>query len=475
MIKIILSTLISVFAIAATVVIFYWKDAGFEPTAHDLLMYLAVIPFAVACVLLSPYLIYKLYVHRREKQQQRLEQAEAEKNQVPVQEEAKKEQIQLHVYSSFLKSAMGENDEILAKTIDLQAPELDSKLHNAQGNPILSYRMTDLDDDQDIKNQDVVLDVLQQRMHQLIHAQIAQNYDVLHTISHHFKRSAMFYDHKTIEKYRLHPAWLDPKHQTVDEDDDVEKIEAVPRLSQLVVYVILAEHLFRVWDTAATTALIAVQLVEMGFLNDQVQIEYEFWSSKNGYANMLQTFRHIATATDQVYLCLGLDSEIHQGHLENQLWVSADYVPAEFAGSFIVAPQAVEILELKPSQTMTVAFDQPDLLALLKDKKIDELPQFKDEQPFVVILDQIDRPKVIQQLAAHFEHTPIETYHYIYSCPSLGHTQHLSKLYGLMLGLVSFHDLYGLLYSVHDPAIHILLDPNPNSELEADANASTPT
>lgn len=471
MIKIILSTLISVFAIAATLVVFYWKDAGFEPTAYDLLMYLAAIPFAVACVLLAPYLIYKVYVNRREQKQQYLEQVEAEKNHVPLQEEVKNEQIHLHVYSAFLKSALGENEEILAQVINLKAPELDSTLHNEQGNPILSYRITDLGDN--ALDHDVALDVLQQRMHHLLSAQIVNNYDVLQKISHHFKRSAMFYDDKSIEKYRLHPAWLDPKHQAIDDTDEVEKIESVPRLSQLVIYVMLAEHMFRVWNTATTTTLIEDRLVEMGFLRDQLQIEYEFWSSEKVYANVLKTFRHIATMTDHVYMCFCLDSEIQQEHLENRLWVSKDYVSAEFAGSFIVASQVIEILELKPKQTMTVSFDQPNVFELLKDKKIDQLSQFKSEQPFVVILDEIDRPKVPQQLVAHFKKTPIETYHYIYSCPSLGHTQHLSKLYGLVLGLVSLHDMYGVLYSIKDPTIHILLDPN--SELEADANASTPT
>lgn len=144
MLKIIFSTVLSIFILSSTLIIYYWRDAKFEPTAQDLLLYFVLMPFLISLVVLSPYLIWKLYQFIQNKQQDsKLIEAHPSLESENTQNQLNPEYLRLNVYATSLQSALGQNQEIFAKMAEMPAPALDSKLVNQMGNPILSYRMPD--------------------------------------------------------------------------------------------------------------------------------------------------------------------------------------------------------------------------------------------------------------------------------------------------------------------------------------------
>lgn len=464
MIKTILCTVIAISVSVITVIVFYWKDSGFEPSAQDLGVYLGAIPLAISFFVISPYLIYKFYRYKRDKKQNITQ--ESHQDQILVEEKCEQKEVQLSIYSSFLTHALGEDEDILPHIIDLRAPKLGNFLEDQEGNPVLTYQIDDLEETESNN-----INALQQRMHALLRKQLEKNDDVLQKISYHFKRSAMFYHYKTVEKYRLHPAWIDANYQEVSED--VEKIEAVPRLNQFIIYVLLAQHAFHVWNTSITTNLIEDYLVKLGFLNEQIDIKYEFLSSKNDYFSILNHFKDASTSPDDVLMYFCLDSEIDQSIFNHLLDNNSNYIPAEFAGSIVLTSCTTNIIDLKPIHIMNVIFDQTDLLQILKDKNMHQSSLLKSDQPFVLVADDMSQPKKIENIHKHFQGTEIQNYHCIYSAASLGHTQSLSKVYSLILGLVSFKNAQGIVYTADYPDIHVFIDSNLPTAVDTQSLTST--
>lgn len=61
MLKKILATFIGVFLTLSSLIILYWRDVQYEPERQDFLIYFGLLPLAITCLLLSPWLIYLAY------------------------------------------------------------------------------------------------------------------------------------------------------------------------------------------------------------------------------------------------------------------------------------------------------------------------------------------------------------------------------------------------------------------------------
>ena len=197
MIKLLIGTFSSSFILISMAIIYYWRDIQYDPSSIDLIAYFILLPALFSLILLSPYLIYRASQYQKKRketqqqarlQQQKSDQLEREKNNV------KTDAIQwlsLNVFSSFSVSALGENETILEQMKKFRSPELDSNLTNAYGLPVLSYRITAIDDDlqQSQYDDDIDLDHARiQRIKALIQQQLEQQTEILGQVAEHLKK-----------------------------------------------------------------------------------------------------------------------------------------------------------------------------------------------------------------------------------------------------------------------------------------------
>lgn len=460
MLKIILSTLISVFLVISTITIFYWRDSKFDPSAQQISIYLGLIPLVISIVLLMPYLSMKWYTyHQKKKLQAEKNEVEKHENLDESNDKKKVEHIQLQVFSAFLESAMGKNQDVFLKVAEMSGPELDGELENPDGITILSYRIQDFDvPKQDENDVESFLNPLQQRIHSFISHQFQENLETLSLLAEHLKQSAMFYDSQLAYEYRMHPAWINP-----NADIDEEEIETVPvqiyRLNHINIHVILADHLLHVWDESSSHEVIEQFLDQLGIISQQVKIDYHYWGSGNAYYEWINLLKNIQNQENEVSLILVVDSELDQETVDERMWVTDQYVPAEFMSSCCLAAMPVKLENLDPVKEINLRLNEPQIMNSLSDLNIAELPQYEMEQGFVVIPDSVMQAKIVNMIAKNFKTSPIESYHYIYSETGLGHTQHLAKIFSFMLGLHATDGLYSFIYSVELPSTQVIIKP----------------
>ena len=260
MIKLIIGTFSSIFILVSMAIIYYWRDIQYDPSSMDLIAYFILLPAVLSLILLSPYLIYQAYQHQKKRketqqqarlQQQKSNQLEREKNNV------KTETIQwlaLNIFSSFAVNALGENETIVEQMKKFSSPELDANLINAYGLPVLSYRITAIDDDLQQSQYDDDIDLANTRISRikaLIQQQLEQQTEILWQLAEHLKKSALFYDVELAYQYRIHPAWVTSDDQNGDQYEDIEpQVEQVSRLNCLNIHVLLADNLLPIWDEA---------------------------------------------------------------------------------------------------------------------------------------------------------------------------------------------------------------------------------
>ena len=67
MLKKILAALISSFIFVGLIIIYYWRDVEYQPQSADLIDYLLILPCIVTVILLLPWLIFKVYTHYKNK------------------------------------------------------------------------------------------------------------------------------------------------------------------------------------------------------------------------------------------------------------------------------------------------------------------------------------------------------------------------------------------------------------------------
>ncbi|OTG67790.1 hypothetical protein B9T25_07315 [Acinetobacter sp. ANC 4470] len=458
MIKLMTGIFSSIFILASMAIIYYWRDIQYDPSSMDLIAYFILLPTVLSLILLSPYLIYQAYQYqkkRKETQQARLQQQksdhiEREKNNVKTKTDAI-QWLTLNIFSSFAVSALGENETIIEQMKKFSSPELDVHLINAYGLPVLSYRITAIDDDlqQSQYDDDIDLDHARiPRIKALIQQQLEQQTEILWQLAEHLKKSALFYDVELAYQYRIHPAWVTSDDQKGDQNEDFEpQVEQVSRLNCLNIHVLLADNLLHMWDESSSRELLLQFMQSLGIISQQIQIKYHFIAQQNSYQDWLNLLGQIATQPHEVSLVINVDSEIDQAWLDEQMWLTEYYLAAEFASSCCVTAQDVKINHLEVMKILKVALNADDLSSFFHQMIPSHTEQIEQTNPFVLLLDDATDIKVIKKTTQVFSQISVDTHHFLYPKQSFGHTQSLVKIFGFMLGVHLPEELTAMVYS----------------------------
>ncbi|TCM66576.1 hypothetical protein EC844_11218 [Acinetobacter calcoaceticus] len=481
MLKILISVLIGVSIMVSTVVILYWRDAQYQPTGLELFLYFVLIPVGLSLILTSPYLAVKWYQKRKlnRANQAELQAQPAEVTQA-VAVEPEVEWLKLKVFSSAVYSALGENQALVAAIVNQTGPVLDPHLVDGQGNPILSFRISDLDalvqeqeqsaeDNQDqhepLKAAKGAMSRLHMRMNLLLQQQLQQHTETLFAVAEHMQRSALFYDHQMAYEYRMHPAWINPDADLEAQQDAHSVAREVKRLDRLKVYIILSENVLHHWDESASTEKIHDYFIALGLLPIQIQCQYCYLELSSSYSEWLQLLAEVGRQVDQVTVVLVADSDIDQDNIDDKIWVTQAFLPAEFASSCVIAAVEVSVENIQAIKMLHIAKNQNNVLNSLETLDIEQLEQYQKPDAFVSVLENPREHQVIKKLQLGFETTPIESVHYLYSAPSLGHTVQLSKFFGFMLAMQLEQVTHSLVYSTHHPSTQVFIAPA--DEIEA--------
>ncbi|WP_111885472.1 hypothetical protein [Acinetobacter sp. CFCC 11171] len=457
MLKLIIGTFSTLFVLCTAFVIFYWRDTGYDPTAFDLVTYFLLLPLALCAIILSPYLLYKGIQHQKEKKLEAEKRAEeqAEQQQLEAIEQAKPkpidvQQFRLNVYSSAAWHSFGENEQIIQDIQQFKSPELDDKLFNAYGLPVLSFRIKDLDEltNEEADDEYSAITMREKRIQSLIQQQLEQHVESLFLIAEHLKQSALFYDSELAYQYRMHPGWVDPDY-TQDEHPEhlANNEQQVSRLNRLNVHILLADNLIHQWND--DYAQIIQQYLSDGFsiIPEQIHIEPHFIGTQVAYSEWLSILEMISKQKFEVSLILNADSEIDQEWIDEKMWLQEKYIAAEFASSWCLAASEVQVRGLTPNKVLQVVAHEPELKRNLELKALNNLDQYDQEQPFLLMLDDATDMKVVKKLQHKFNETAIETYHFLYTKQNLGNTQQLAKIFGFMLGMHLPEELTAMIYS----------------------------
>ncbi len=439
MLKKILATFIGVFLTLSSLIILYWRDVQYEPERQDFLIYFGLLPLAITCLLLSPWLIYLAYqAYQSKKKQAELAQQKAQE--APSTQVAQQiEWLKLNIYAAHVYSALGEDGAILEQLKEYTSPELDLKLQNSNGLPILSYRIEELDEKLGPEQDEdglTTFSVRQQRIMALVEHQLEKNVEVLLQVAEHLKYSSLFYETQQIHDYRMHPAWIDPSAEYDPDEVAIPELKQVERLDRLNLHILLSEDLQRVWNETAHQNRLQEFFSNLGIIPQKIHLEYHFLGAETVVHDFLILLKQQQDQTQEISLIISADSEIDQEIIDERVWISDHYLPAEFSSSCCIASTKVNFEQLLPLKRLVLAINQNQVRHILEELNIDELPQYKNEEPFVVVLDDITQIKTLKRIEQYFEQSPIEPHHYLYCRASLGHTQNLEKIYGMMLGML---------------------------------------
>ena len=453
--KLMLGTFSSIFLLLSMVIIYYWRDIQYDPSALDLVSYFFILPVLLSLILLAPYFIYQAYraYIRRQEQQNRTLLEQQQLNKAQADKESKIEEIKwlnLNVFSSFACHAFGENETIIDGLKNFKTPELDYNLANSYGLPVLSYRIHPLDhivelqeDEQNSGDQKGRL----ARIKALIQQQLEQQTEILWQVAEHLKQSALFYDSELAYQYRMHPAWSNPHAPAIEKDDQDISIEHVSRLNRLNVHLLLSDNLLQVGDEHLTQEIVLHFIQSLGVLSQQIHLQPHYIAQQNAYTYWLKLLEKISTQSDEVSLLINVDSEIDQTLLDEKMWQMDNYLAAEFSSSWCVAAADVKIHNIEAIKVLKVANDGDDLSICLNQVVSHHADQIQQEQPFVLVLDDATDIKSIKKNSQRFAPTLIETHHLLYTKPMLGHTQHLAKIFGFMLGMHLPEEMTAMIYS----------------------------
>ncbi|OTG93671.1 hypothetical protein [Acinetobacter sp. ANC 4973] len=465
MIKLLIGTFSGIFIFVSMAIIYYWRDIQYDPSSIDLIVYFILLPAVLSLIMLSPYLTYQAYQHQKKRketqqqmrlQQQKLNHLEQEKN------NTKAETIQwltLKIFSSFAVSALGENESIFEQMKNFRSPELDGNLTNAYGLPVLSYRITALDNDlqQSQYDDDIDLDSARiLRIKALIQQQLEQQTEVLWQVAEHLKRSALFYDAEFAYQYRIHPAWDTLNDEKIDQYEDFEPlVEPVSRLNYLNIHVLLADNLLDIWDESASREMLFQFMQSLGIISQQIQIKYHFIAQQSSYQNWLNLLGQIATQPDEISLVMNVDSEIDQAWLDEQMWGTEHYLAAEFASSWCVSAQDTQINHIEVIRMLKVALNADDLSSFFHQMITNPVTQTEQSDPFILILDDATDLKAIKKTTQTFARTSVDTHHFLYPKQSFGHTQSLAKIFSFMLGMhLPPEEFTAMIYSADQASTH---------------------
>ena len=463
MIKLFLSTLIGLVILVSACVIYFWRDTAYDPSAIDLGLYFLALPLMITTVFFAPVFIIKAMKAQKEKKQQQAEQEALryEQQQIDALErerpkELPSEQFELHIYSAHSWHSFGENTEIIDSIKAFKSPELDQKLMNSYGLPILSYRIQDLDDliDSTLDEDDLpVMSMREKRIHSLIRQQFEQHAETLAMVSNHLKQSALFYDSELAYQYKMHPGWTQ-ENFVDDHEEDKTPVQEVPRLNRFTVHILLAENLIHQWNEQSKFELQEALSIQYAILPEQIQIEHHFFSSQTAYSEWTKLLKDAANTANEVNFLISVDSEIDQECLDERFWLNEQYIASEFVSSWCVANTSTVLLDLQPLTTLWLSVNENNFSNYLKNNQLNELAQFQQEHPFVLVLDDANDVKTTKTLQRVFEDTAIDFHHFLYTKQNLGHTQNLSKVFGFMLGMHLQEDMINMIYSTEQDSTY---------------------
>ena len=471
MIKLILGALSSIFLIVSITIIYYWRDIQYDPSSLDLLSYFIVLPLVLSLILLSPYLIYQAYhAYKLRKQQQAIALLEQQSNKEIPEANEKVENVKwlnLHIFSSSAFSAFGENEAIIDEMKNFKSPELDHSLTNGDGLPVLSYRITALDNVLEQQNDEEEMEEKQERLQRilaLIQHQLEQQSEILLQVAEHLKQSAFFYDSELAYQYRMHTAWNNLDFSVSDPTSNEEKgelqVEQIPRLNRLNIHILLSDSLLHVWNEHFSEKMLLNFMQSLGIISQHMHIEHYFINQQSSYENWLNLLKKISTQSHEVSLMINVDSEIDQEWLDEKIWLSDHYsdhyLATEFASSWCVAAQDLKINNAEPIKSLKIAFNVHDLASCLDQAVPHHAEYTQQEQPFVLVLNDATDIRVIKQTNQIFAPTLIETYHLLYTRQNFGHTQSLAKIFSFMLGVHMPKDLIAMVHSIDQVSTHAI-------------------
>lgn len=234
----------------------------------------------------------------------------------------------------------------------------------------------------------------------------------------------------------MHPAWIDPSAEYDPDEVAIPELKQVERLDRLNLHILLSEDLQRVWNETAHQNRLQEFFSNLGIIPQKIHLEYHFLGAETVVHDFLILLKQQQDQTQEISLIISADSEIDQEIIDERVWISDHYLPAEFSSSCCIASTKVNFEQLLPLKRLVLAINQNQVRHILEELNIDELPQYKNEEPFVVVLDDITQIKTLKRIEQYFEQSPIEPHHYLYCRASLGHTQNLEKIYGMMLGML---------------------------------------
>ncbi|CAM4326297.1 hypothetical protein [Acinetobacter pragensis] len=446
-------------------VIFYWRDIAYDPSETDLILYLLLLPLLAAVTALAPYFIFlgiKRYKLSQEKKQRQAAEAELMQSEQKLKNSekniaAESRQFSVKIYSASAVHSFGENASILEQYMRFKSPELDPNLFNAYGLPVLSFRIKDLDEAVQSAEDDEPsnISMREQRIAQLLNQQIEQHTETLMMVSNHLKDSAMFYNSEMAYQYRMHPAWISEIDVSEHTDEKTENIlEPVCRLDKITVHILLAENLIHHWSESFSEKLQNQLAGPYSILHAQIEIEHHFMSQQTSYAAWLKLLDQIAEQKHAFNLIINADSEIDQDWIDEKFWQTEAYIAAEYASSWCISSLDTEVLQLIPQKILKIALNETDLDAFLAKNQLIEHAQFKQDTPFVLILDDPADIKTIKKLQHNLIDSAVESHHLLYTKTNLGHTQQLAKIFSFMLGMHFPDEGIGMVYSVDQDSVY---------------------
>lgn len=458
MLKVILMVVLGIFCSIALLMISYWRDAQYQPSGFDLWGYLVLLPFGLSMLIFAPY-FWKKWQNKRQQETplhtKNIEPNNEQSNQMDPDSQC----LTFAIYATAIHSGLGENKQLLNAVINLTAPMLDHSLIDAHGHPILSYRITDIDQEITQIEPNVFTTHSALRIWKLIEHQLSQYTEALQHIAKQLQYSALFYDAQPTQQYQLHPAWLNATNIQNTDQKPIKGGVRPPRstLHTLEIYLIFSERFASDLDEQEMNLKIGEYLKQFQITETQIHCQFHYLSKLNHYTDYLEILSAISQQTERIFLLIIADSEIDQEYLDKKFTAVSTYIPAEFSCSCLITSPEMQIENLKAIKTLHIINHQKHLIPSLHRLDLIESKQYQQDIPFVYVLEQILTAKKMQQLQHFFVGSSIEPEHYFYSKNSLGHSDRLIKIFEFYLALQAELTSHSIIYSLEHPLTQVFV------------------
>lgn len=446
----IIGLFVVIFILVAIIVIYYWRDIYYQPSETEVFCYFLGIPILLTSFVCLIWVIKNLFKSKQNQTKPETENKIANDNEIESapkpSPEQKSGQIDLKIYNPLLTCSLGDNHEILPNLIKGKAAEFDEILFNKYQLSVFTRKVDDLKVE---KNMDEFN--LSNRVKGLIKKQFDEQKQSLYVIQRHLEKAYRYFQEKPKDHYKIHPKWINPDLEIEDENDESD-IEEVTNLSRLDIHVILSEVVHHTDIEELIHKLIKSKMNEMGFIERQYVIKFHFWQKDNVYQNWISLLNTINEARDELSYVIIADCEIDAKKLRKILsYDSIKYEPSEFVASCFIGVSDLDVLDFKATRRLKCAFDKKPISEKLKQYQFDQLPQFEEDEGFLILMmdQEISKEKVL--IRNDFAETPIHIEHFIHLDNSLGDSQNLEVLWRTILATCLPEHLMIMLYDINDP------------------------